>query len=353
MSVKSPASASEPIAPQKWSSVCWRGALLRSIRLALLLLFACLLAFVLLSLSPLDPLIHYLGGNLLAVSDTQRTQMIRELGLDTGLWQQITSYFSALLSGDMGQSLVFRQSVSEVIAERLPLSLLLMALSWGLALLLGYGLGLLCAITEGSFCDRWLRRFAWLLSSIPSFWLAMIMISLFSVTLAWTPVCCAAPLGLSFTEQSLGSMLLHLALPLTVLTLSQLSPLVLHTREKVLDLYHSEYVGYAQSHGKGRLAIFKKHIFANSLKPAIVLHFASFAELFGGSILAETVFNFPGLGSALVKAGLGNDAPLLMGITLFSALFVFCGNLAAELISARLQRGRLSGGSTHAAGVQA
>ncbi|MFQ6370281.1 ABC transporter permease [Shewanella sp. YIC-542] len=311
-------------------------------RLALLLLLSCVLAFGLLSLSPLDPIIHYLGGNLLSVSEQQRLQMARELGLDAGFTEQLLNYLQSLANGELGQSLVYRQPVSEVIAERLPLSLMLMGASWVLAMILGYVLGVMAALNPHSWLDNGIRRSAWVLASMPPFWLAMLLISVFSVSLSLTPVCCAAPLGQGFWQQSFGSMLQHLLLPVCTLTLSQLPPLILHTREKVLDILQSDYVTYARLHHRSGYQIFAKHVFGNSLKPVLILHFASFAELFGGSVLAETVFNFPGLGSALVKAGLGNDAPLMMGITLFSALFVFVGNVLAEVGSQYLQQGRLS-----------
>lgn len=157
---------------------------------------------------------------------------------------------------------------------------------------------------------------AWLLTSIPAFWLGMVLIALFAVSLKWAPVCCAAPFGTRFSEQGFASLLSHLALPVSTLTLVYMAPIVLHTREKVVDVLNGEPLLYSRLHGMNLMSLTRFHIVKNSLVPAVILQFASFAELFSGSILAETVFNFPGLGQTLVKAGMADDAAMLMGGTL-------------------------------------
>ena len=106
----------------------------------------------------------------------------------------------------------------------------------------------------------------------------------------------------------------------------------LHTRQKLIDVLESDYVLFARARGENTWTIMKRHGFRNILLPALTLQFASFAELFGGSVLAENVFSYPGLGTAVSAAGLSGDVPLLLGITLFSTLFVFAGNLLANIL---------------------
>ena len=108
--------------------------------------------------------------------------------------------------------------------------------------------------------------------------------------------------------------------------------IALHTRQKLVDVMESEYVLFARSRGEGKWRLFFRHGLRNTLLPALTLQFASFAELFGGSVLAENVFSYPGLGSAVSAAGLNSDVPLLLGVTLFSALFVCVGNMIANLL---------------------
>ena len=108
--------------------------------------------------------------------------------------------------------------------------------------------------------------------------------------------------------------------------------IALHTRQKLADVMNSEYVLFARARGEGEWTILRRHGLRNILLPALTLQFASFAELFGGSVMAENVFSYPGLGSAMSAAGLNSDVPLLLGVTLFSALFVCTGNMIANLL---------------------
>lgn len=303
------------------------------LRLVLLLILVVLLAYFLLSWTPIDPLNVYLGGNVFGISEPQKTLLAEQLSLDQSVGQRLLRWLSGLVSGDLGVSNLYQRSVSSVIVAQLPISLLLIGLSWLGSLVLGYLLGLLAAVYEHSWIDKGVQRFSWLMVCMPSFWLAMLFISLFSVTLQITPVCCAAPIGMTFSEQSMLSMLHHLLLPVATLTVVNMAPIVLHTREKVIDVLQSDYVQYSLAHGDSISKVVRFHVIRNSLLPAIILQFATFAELFGGSLIAETVFNFPGLGASIVKAGLASDTDLLMGCTLISALMVFSGNLIATLLS--------------------
>jgi len=184
-----------------------------------------------------------------------------------------------------------------------------------------------------SWLDRIIQKLTWFMVCMPSFWLAMLLISLFSIGLNLTPVCCASPIGMTFGEQSFWSMLQHLMLPVATLTAVSMAPIVLHTREKVIDVLQSDYVKHSLAHGDSLSTVVLFHVIRNSLLPAIILQFATFAELFGGSLIAETVFSYPGLGATIVKAGLASDTALLMGCTLISALLVFGGNLMATGLS--------------------
>jgi peptide/nickel transport system permease protein len=139
-------------------------------------------------------------------------------------------------------------------------------------------------------------------------------------------------IGILSEDVTLGQRLYHLALPAFTLSLMAFANIALHTRQKLVDVLSSEYVLFARARGEGKWTILRRHGLRNVLLPALTLQFASFAELFGGSVMAENVFSYPGLGSAVSAAGLNSDVPLLLGITLFSALFVSVGNLVANLL---------------------
>ena len=121
-------------------------------------------------------------------------------------------------------------------------------------------------------------------------------------------------------------------LPALTLSITGIANIVLHTRQKLIDVLESDYVLFARARGETMKELVLRHGLRNIALPAITLQFASISELFGGSVLAERVFSYPGLGSTAVVAGMHADAPLLLGIALFSALFVFAGNLTANIL---------------------
>ncbi len=301
-------------------------------RLLLQLVLVTLFAFILLAVSPIEPLNYYIGNQMMTLSAEQRLLLAQNLGLDQSITERFIIWAQHLMQGDLGFSIKFQQPVSDVIIERFPSSLILMGASWTLSLVVGYTLGLIAALKENSVWDRIITRLTWVLASTPSFWLGLILIYVFAVKLTLLPVCCSAPLGMDPNNVPWLTRIEHLILPCIALALTSLAPIVLHTKEKVLDVLASDHVNYARMHGQSTSGIIRHHLLRNSLTPALVLHFASFAELFGGSVLAETVFNFPGLGNTLVLAGLSGDTALLMGITLISAIFIFTGNSCANLL---------------------
>ena len=150
--------------------------------------------------------------------------------------------------------------------------------------------------------------------------------------LKWFPVGFSAPAGVLSENVTVWLKIHHLILPAFTLALMSFSGIALHTRQKLSGVLDSEYVLFARARGEGEWSILRRHGLRNILLPALTLQFASFSELFGGSVLAENVFSYPGLGSAVSEAGLSADIPLLLGITLFSALFVCAGNMAADLL---------------------
>ena len=134
------------------------------------------------------------------------------------------------------------------------------------------------------------------------------------------------------SEIALGDRIYHLILPVITLTIANISEVVLYTRQKVVEIIGSDFILYARARGENSRQVMFRHILRNVMLPAITLQFASFSELFGGMALAENVFAYPGIGTATTAAALNGDAPLLLGIALLSALFVFAGNLIANIL---------------------
>ena len=304
------------------------------VKIVTLLLAVSIIAFVLVSVSPIDPVQQYILGLGTAVSPEQRAEIEAYWGVNEPPVERYFSWLGALLRGDLGHSALFRRPVADVIGERFVNSLALMFCAWALSGVIGFALGCVMGMARGRLPDRILKKVCYILSSVPTFWLGLVFLLVFSVWLGWFPIGFSAPVGVLRENITLGQKLYHLALPAFTLSLMSFANIALHTREKLIEVLGSEYVLFARARGEGTWTILRRHGLRNIILPAMTLQFASFAELFGGSVLAENVFSYPGLGSAASAAGLSGDVPLLLGVTLFSALFVCVGNLIANLLYA-------------------
>ena len=300
-------------------------------RIITLLLAVSVIAFALVSLSPVDPVQQYLLGAG-PVSEEQRAEIEDYWGVNDPPVERYLSWLSALLHGDFGTSLLYRRPVIDIIGERFLNSLALMLCSWLLSGVIGFALGCLMGMTRDQLADRVIKKICYLLTSIPTFWLGLLLLLVFAVWLGWFPIGFSTPIGMLNSEVSVWQRLYHLFLPALTLSLMSFANIALHTRQKLIDVMESEYVLFARARGEGSWSLLRRHGLRNILLPALTLQFASFSELFGGSVLAENVFSYPGLGSAVSEAGLNSDVPLLLGVTLFSALFVCAGNLIANLL---------------------
>ena len=300
-------------------------------RVVTLLLAASVLSFTLVSLSPVDPVQQYVlgAGN---VSMEQREQIAEYWGLNDPPAERFINWFSALMHGDMGTSLVYRQPVATLISEKFANTFALMCCAWLLSGIIGFALGCIMGIWRDRWVDFILKRFCLVMCSVPTFWLGLVFLLVFSVALGWFPIGFSTPIGSANDSVTIWQRLHHLVLPAITLSFASFANIALHTRQKLIDVLESDYVLFAKARGQSTYTIIKRHGFRNIILPAVTLQFASFAELFGGSVLAENVFSYPGLGSAVSTAGLNSDVPLLLGITLFSTLFVFTGNLIANII---------------------
>ncbi|MEO0827322.1 MAG: ABC transporter permease [Cyanobacteria bacterium J06642_9] len=301
------------------------------LRLGLLLLAVAIFTFVLLSLSPINPVQAYIGADMMQISPEQRQLIAERWGLDQPMIARFWDWLGQLIQGNWGTSMVFNQPVSEVIATRFWVSLQMLAIAWLLSGLLGLGLGILSGALAGTWIDRVIRLYAYTLASSPTFWVALLLLIVFSVSLKVTPICCAAPPGVLAAEVTVWQHLHHLLLPAIALSIIGIANIALHTRQKLIDVLHSDYILFARAQGEPLWGVIRHHGLRNLILPALTLQFASLSELFGGSVLVEQVFAYPGLGEATVQAALRSDIPLLVGIVFFSALFVYTGNTLADL----------------------
>ncbi len=291
-----------------------------------------ILSFTLISLSPIDPITAYLGTERTMLSAQEEENIIRRFGLDKPPITRFFLWTKQALRGNFGESIIYNEPVAQVIKKRFANSFWLMFPAWIIAGLLGFFLGTISGAFPYSHLDKSISFYGFTFCSIPSFWLALIFLSFFSVYLTLTPICCAGPLGIALTEVSIFTRIYHLILPVLVLVIIEAAHISLHAREKMLSSLQSNYARFALATGESQLQIAFRHGVRNVSLPVMTLQFASLGELFGGSILIEKVFSYPGIGHATTEAALRSDIPLLLGISLFMALFVFCGNTMADIL---------------------
>ena len=292
-------------------------------RMSVLLVLVSIAAFFLVTVSPLDPLRTNVGQAALgSMSQEQIAQLEEYWGVNTPPVKRYVSWAADFLRGDMGTSLLYRQPVSKVIGEKLANSLWLMASAWLVSGAVGFVLGVAAGARKGGLTDKLISAYALLTASIPAFWLALVLLMIFAVWLKVLPIGLSVPIGMEASAVTLGDRLVHGILPVAAL----------HTREKMAEVMESDYVLFARARGESEWEIVKRHGIRNILLPAMTLQFASVSEIFGGSVLVEQVFSYPGLGQAAVTAGLGGDVPLLLGITVISSAIVFAGNFTANIL---------------------
>lgn len=303
------------------------------VRFALLMLAVGLVVFALVSMSPIDPVQANVGqAAYVNMSEAKRAQLASYWGGDVPFWERFANWAGALLQGDMGTSLRLNAPVSEVIAHRAANSLALMGIAWLLSGVLGFALGVVAGARRGGALDRVVRSYCFLLASTPTFWLGLLILMVFAVRLGWFPIGFSVPIGVSAADVTLADAVHHLVLPALTLSVTGVANIALHTREKVVDVLESDYVRFARARGESELSVIVHHGLRNVALPAVTLQCAFISEIFGGSVLVEQVFSYPGLGQAAVTAGLGGDVALLAGIALVSAALVFGGNLLANIL---------------------
>lgn len=300
-------------------------------RMLTLVVAICILSFILVSASPIDPLTAYIGAESTLSAEAQE-EIAEYWGLNDPPVERFLTWANHTLHGDLGTSITYNRPVGTVIFERFKYSLALILIAWVLSGIIGFVAGIIAALKKDTLVDKSIKTFCLILQSAPVFWFGLLMLTLFSITLGWFPLGQAAPVHKLAEDVTLWDRIYHMILPAITLSILGISKITLYTRQKLIETLNSDYILFAKARGESTKQIVKRHALRNIAMPAVTLQFASFSELFGGIALAETVFSYPGLGSATTAAALNGDAPLLIGIAMFSAVFVFVGNFIANVL---------------------
>ncbi len=284
--------------------------------------------FLLAAASPFNPIYQYYGVNIFTATEADIAATRARLGLDDSVWAQLGRWLGGLASGDLGLSRSLRQPVAQVIAERLPWTLLLVAAGLVLAVLIAVGCGVWTAWRQGGAADRVITAAAHALEGIPPFVLGLGAIATFSLALGWLPVAGLTDPGEPATFAQVGR---HLVLPVLVLGVSQSPWLILHLRASLLGALNSDHVDGARARGLSEARVVLRHALPTALLPFLALLGARLPELVTGAVLVETVFSWPGIAEAVVIAALAVDFPLIAALTLLATASVLVGSLLADV----------------------
>lgn len=286
--------------------------------------------FAIAAASPFDPVKAYAGTAGLTASQENLDQLRANLGVDQPLVTRWGDWLAAALHGDLGESTVLRQPVAQVIGERLGWSVLLAAVAFAAAILLGTALGVLAARRRGGWFDRGITSLAYTLEAAPPFWLGLLAVWLFALKLDVLPAGGLTDTGASVV--SAGQVLSHLALPAAVLAVSQLPWFVLYVRQGVADALEEDPVRGARARGLAPRTVLLGHALRSGLLPVLTLIGSRVPELITGALLVETVFSWPGIAAATVEAATSVDFSLLAALTVLATVAVLLGNLIADLL---------------------
>ncbi|QDY85130.1 ABC transporter permease [Paenibacillus polymyxa] len=290
-----------------------------------MLFFVSIVCFGLIKLAPGDPVLSFVTPNM-HLEDTER--MRHSLGLDQPAYVQYILWLKKSLTGDLGYSLINHQPVLDQILDRLPATAGLMGASIILAVLIAIPLGLMAAANRNRWIDKLINLISYIGISVPLFWLGILLIYLFAIYLHWLPSTGMRTIG----TDSVLDVIKHGILPCFVLAFGFLSVYVRYIRSSTITQLKEEYVQIQYAFGSGQRLVLFRHVLKHVLLPIITLLGMSVADLVAGAIVTETVFSWPGIGSLGMTAVKGMDYPVIMGITLFSALLLILGNLLADIL---------------------
>lgn len=289
-----------------------------------------LLAFLMMALIPGDPARAILGS--FATPENVAT-LERQLNLDRPMPVQYVTWLGNILTGDFGRSYSLNRPVLDEILDRFAATMLLAGAAFILMLLLGLSAGIIAAVKQYRWQDRAATVAALVGLSMPSFWLAMILISVFSVRLGWFPASGMRP---SFGDATFMDSLRHLVLPASALALVASGVVARLTRSAMLEVLRQDYVRTATAKGLRPRVVVMRHAFRNALVAIVPVIGVQIGFLLGGAVYIETVFSWPGIGRMLVTAISTRDVLLVQGGVVVVAFTYVLINLAADLVQASL-----------------
>jgi peptide/nickel transport system permease protein len=288
------------------------------------LLLISVVVFTILALAPGDPLAQFATNP--AVPPEVRENIRKQFGLDQPISVRYVKWLAAFVQGDWGYSFGSRTSVSWLIMQRVPTTLLVIGSSFVLAILIAIPLGVLSAVRQYSWLDQVVTTLSFIGFSLPTFFTGLLLIIVFSVKLGWLPMI--------YDQQATDPvrMFKQMVMPVAVLALLQAATMARYVRASMLDNLGQDYVRTARAKGLGENVVIVRHVLRNALFPVVTLIALQLPGVFTGAVVTEQIFRVPGMGALLIKSIQDNDTPVIMGIVLLFSILVVVMTLVADLL---------------------
>ena len=321
----------------------WR-FLIKKALITILTIFVTLTAnFFIFRIMPGDPAKLLLNDPRLKKENIELVR--KQLGLDKPLWQQFLIYLKESFKGNFGMSFVHNVPVSQIIAQRLPQTLLLLSVAIAISTVVGIAVGAICGWKRGSKLDAALLTASLISYMVPTFWIGIVLLMVFSLWLGWFPVGGITTIGGGAGIPKWLDILKHMFLPTVALVLWYAGEYVILMRGSMLDVMKEDYILTAKAKGLRSLTILKDHAVRNALLPVVTLIALNIGWMVGGAIEVEVVFSWPGMGKLIYDAVLKRDYPVLQGCFVIITITVILANLIADLIygyiDPRIRRGTM------------
>lgn len=306
-------------------------AAIRLLQLMLMLVVLSMITFILMKLAPGDPVRTILKADEGSVTEEDQREVREKLGLDMPVYQQYGEWLAGVVQLDLGRSYTTNRDVWQLLIERLPATALLMAGSVLALIVIALPLGMLAAQYQNRLPDHISRMFALLGSSMPSFWLGLLLIYLFSYKLNWLPM-----MG--------GGSVAHLVLPSITLGFVMAPEYIRLLRAGLLDTLSQEYIRAARARGIAEWRVLFIHALRAALLPVVTIMGMSMGALMAGSVVTESLFGWPGLGSMAMEAITQRNYPVIQGYILLTGLFIGLANWMSDiglgLLDPRIRHGK-------------
>jgi len=316
----------------------------RLVKALAILIAIVVMNFFLVHAAPGDPAMVMAGEA--GAADAKFVEQLREqFGLNRPLHEQLATYVGKIVQGDLGFSYRQQRPVWNILAERLPATLVLTLTAFLLALAAGVALGTLAAITVGTWADSAITVVALLAYATPIYWIGLMLSLLFSIQLGWLPAFGYETIGAGYTGLAhAADVTQHLVLPVVTLALFYMAGYARLTRASMLEVRGQDFVKTAKAKGLSNTRIVTRHVLRNAILPVITVAGIQAGQLVGGSILIETVFAWPGIGRLAFEAVLQRDYQVLLGIFLVTSVMVILFNILTDilygLVDPRIQAAR-------------